>query len=267
MIHLAPNNLYGLALDNPLIIASGCCGFGGERGKRADLAAPGALVTASISLRPRRPGPAPRLIETPAGLLWVAGLPNPGAEAVLRRYAPAWAALDTRLVVSLTGTRPEEFVALAEGLEGVEGVAGLELRLPPEAALAIQILRRTRQASRLPLLARLPALETGLPELARAIVAAGADAIVLPGSRPGLALLPDGRQQPGLLCGPALRPLALRQLSELAGQLDAPIVAGGGIASTDDARDFLRVGATAVQIGSMAMVDPTLPQRIAQELA
>jgi dihydroorotate dehydrogenase (NAD+) catalytic subunit len=266
MIDLAPNSSLGLRLASPVMIAAGCLGFGVEFGGPVALGV-GALVTTSIRLRPRRAGPAARLLETPAGLLWADAAPIPGAEAVLRRYAGAWASWELPLLLSLAGESAEDYVALAEGIEGVEGVAGLEARLPADTPAAVQVVRRLRQATALPLLAKLPALDAGLPELAAAVVAAGADAVVLAGWRAGLAVLPDGRTQRGLLCGPALRPLALAQLAELVGAVEAPIVAGGGIAAAEDARAFLALGAAAVQVGSAALADPTLPARIASALA
>lgn len=266
MHNLAPNNAYGLELRNPIIVAAGCWGFGSEAARLADLGSIGAIVTASISLRPRRPAAEPRLVESPAGLLWAGGTANPGAEAVLRRYGDGWATSPCPIIVSLVGSSAEEYAALAEGLEGLEGIAGIEACLPPDQGQATQALRALRAATSLPLLAKLPPLDGNLLTLATALATAGADALVLSGMRPGLAPLLDGRQARGMLCGPALRPLALLALAELAGQVALPIVAGGGVATTADAQALLALGASAVLVGSAALVDPTVPERIAREL-
>jgi dihydroorotate dehydrogenase (NAD+) catalytic subunit len=270
MVNLAPHNPYGLELSGPIMVAAGCWGYGAEYVRLANPTALGAIVTSSTSLRPRRPAALPRIVETPGGLLWAGGTPNPGIEAVLRRYGEFWAATPTPILLSITGSSPDDYADLAAGLEGVEGsegIAGLELCLPVDEHHAPAIVQQVRAATMLPLLVKLPPRPNGLVELARAVAAAGADALVLPGAVPGAMPDAEARLRGGWLCGPAVRPLALWQLSLVADKLDIPIVAGGGVTSAADARALLALGASAVQIGSAAMVDPSLPGRIAAELS
>lgn len=264
-INLAPDNPYGLELRSPVLVAAGCFGYGAEYARVTDSAQLGAIVTTSTSLRPRRLGQQ-QLIETPAGLLWSGGA-NPGFAGALKRYAAFWAASPTPIIMSIVGQSAPDYAELAGQIEGVEGIAGLELVLPDEPALIARIIHQVRENCGLPLLAKLPFRAVGLEALVLQAVAAGADVLVLPAGRPGLVLLSDGQPLSGMLCGPALRPLALQQLAELAARIEVPIIAGGGIACADDARAFLALGASAVQVGSAILADPGLPGRIAVELA
>jgi dihydroorotate dehydrogenase (NAD+) catalytic subunit len=271
MIDLAPNNPYGLSLASPVLTAAGCFGYGIEYARLVDLERIGAIVTRSTTLYPQRVARPPRWIETPAGLLAAGPWPNPGLERVLERYAPTWATWRTLVLLSAEGASPAEYAAVATALEGVEGIAGLELNLAAHADQIAAIVRAARAATQLPLLAKLPAhpesARAGLPELARAAAAAGADAIVVAAAPHGLAIDPQsGERLAGWLCGPALRPLALRSVADVAAAASVPVVGGGGIATAEDARQFLAAGAAAVQIGAALLADPEAAVRIAREL-
>jgi dihydroorotate dehydrogenase (NAD+) catalytic subunit len=265
-IDLAPNNPYGLALKGRVLAAAGCFGYGGEYARLIDNDRIGAIVTRSTTLRGRRVARPPRLIETPAGVLAVGDWPNPGLERVAERYAPLWAAWTTPVLLSVVGDTPDEYAAFASALEGVEGIAGLELNLAAQAASAARITSAVRAATQLPVLAKLPPT-TGLVALARSVADAGADALTLIASPRGMATDPrSGERVEGWLSGPALRPFALAQVSDVTAVVDVPVVGCGGIATADDARQFLAAGATAVQIGAALLADPGALVRIGMEL-
>ncbi len=270
MIDLAPNNPYGLALASPVLTAAGCFGYGVEYARLVDVERIGAIVTRSTTLYRRRVARPPRLVETPAGVLAVGPWPNPGLSRVIERYTPIWAGWRTPVLLSVVGETPADYAAMAAALEGVEGVAGLELNVEDHAERAAAITAAARAATLLPLLVKLPHPEgtrEGLAELARTVAAAGADAITLIGAPRGMALDPrSGERCEGRLSGPALRPLALRLVAEVAAAVSVPVVGCGGIATADDARQFLAVGAAAVQVGAALLADPGAAVRIADEL-
>ncbi len=268
-VELAPHNPYGLALRAPVLAAAGCLGYGVEYARLVDLERLGAVVTRTTTLHPRRVARPPRLIETPAGLLAVGPWPNPGLPAVLERYAPVWAGWRTPVILSVAAATPAELTELLRLLEGVEGIAGVELHLAeiggrPGAAVAA-----ARAATQLPLLAKLPPLdEAPLAELAAATAAAGADALVVAGGPPGAWIDPaSGEMLSGVLCGPALRPLALRRVAAVAAAVEAPVIGCGGVARPEDARQFLAAGARAVAIGAGLLADPGCAEWIAAALA
>lgn len=271
MIDLAPHNPYGLILRQPVLTAAGCFGYGVEYARIANIADIGAIITRSTTLHRRRVARPPQLIETPAGLLAISAWPNPGLARVIERHAPIWAGWDTPVLLSVVGATVEDFAAVAAALEGVEGIAGLELNLASHASTAARVIAATRAATQLPLLAKLPYLEgdrQALAGLARSAADAGADAIVAIGSPRGMALDPqNGERVEGWLSGPALRPLALALVADLAAVVSIPVIGCGGIASVEDARQFLAAGAVAVQIGAALLADPGAAARIGVELA
>lgn len=267
-IDLAPHNPYGLSLRSPVLTAAGCFGYGLEYARVVDLSQIGAIVTRSTTLRGRRVARAPQLIETPAGVLAVGGWPDPGIARVIERCAPVWAGWNTPVILSIAGDSVEDFSAAAAALEGVEGVAGLELNLAEHVDRAARIMAATRAASQLPLLAKLPPLGAGLLALARSLADAGADALTLIAPPRGAAADPrTGEQLQGWLSGPAIRPLALAIVAEIAAELGLPLVGCGGVASAGDARQFLAAGAAAVQVGAVLLADPGAAGRIGVELA
>ena len=268
MIELAPNNAYGLSLRTPLLAAAGTLGYGVEYTRLIDVQRLGALVTRTTSLQSRRPALAapPRLIETPAGLLVTGGDVNPGLRYVAERYAPQWAAWDTPVLVSVGGATAEQCAEVARNIEGVEGVAGVEFNLARFGANAAGAVALLRTATQLPLLVKLPCDAPDMVGIAQAAVSGGADAMVL-GPPLGLHIDGDtGMRYEGWLCGPALRPLALRRAAELVAAVEVPVIGGGGVASVADAQAFLHVGVAAVSLGSVLLADPLLVDRIAAEM-
>jgi dihydroorotate dehydrogenase (NAD+) catalytic subunit len=266
-VELAPSNPYGLALKRPVMAAAGCFGYGLEYARLVDIDGIGAIVTRSTTLRGRRVAHPPQLIETPAGVLAAGAWPDPGLARVAERYAPVWAAWATPVVLSVFGDAPDEYAAVASALEGVEGIAGLELNLATHAATAARITSAVRAATQLPLLAKLPPTGTGLAALARSVADAGADALTLIASPRGLAADPrSGELAEGWLSGPALLPFALAHVNDVAAVVGVPVIGCGGIATANDARQFLAAGAIAVQVGAALLADPNAVVRIGAEL-
>jgi dihydroorotate dehydrogenase (NAD+) catalytic subunit len=274
MIDLAPSNPYSLELATPVVAAAGCLGYGVEVARQLGLAQRGAahglgaIVTRTTTARARRGRPA--LVETPAGLLYLGGEQNPGLRAVRERFAPAWAAWEVRVLLSVAAEGPEELAAMLADLDMVEGVAGVELPLGAHGALrpadAAPLVRAARAATPLPLVVKLPGHAPDLPELARAAADAGADALALidglPGAAPG-----TGGTRSGTLCGPALRPLALRAVAAVAAAVAVPIIGLGGVTGPDDARALREAGAAAVGLGSALLGDLRAAARVAAGLS
>jgi dihydroorotate dehydrogenase (NAD+) catalytic subunit len=268
MIDLAPNNPYGLRLERPVLAAAGVLGYGTEcsrmLGFAGDVAAHGlgALISSTTTLRPVRGQP--QIVETPAGLIYRARLNNPGIERVLRRYAPAWSKWNLPVVLSIAGADAAECAEIAMRLEGIEGVAGIDLALPvmrvSDTDEAAAIVAAVRSVSLLPLIGRLPPSAGDLPAMARAVVDAGADSIALSGGFAGAAPDAQGELVNGWLCGPAARPLALAALAALRDAVDVPLIAGGGITSAADAAVFQRLGVDVLALGTVLLNNPWAAQ-------
>jgi len=266
-----------LTLRNPVLVASGCGGTGRELTPYLDLSVLGGFVTRSISLDPRPGGPAPRIVESPSGLVNAVGLPNPGISGFLATELPWLVRQGARTFVSVVGRSLGEYAELTRRLAHAPGIAGLEVNVsvPDPTALDVYDAREAahggsviaacrRELPRdLPVLAKLRPDAGRIVEAARAAAEAGADAVVVANAVP--ALLPDGRG--GGLSGPAIRPLALRCVADVhAAYPDLTIVGVGGIASAADARAFLEAGASAVQVGTALLHDPTTAARILEDL-
>lgn len=266
MIELAPNNPYGLALATPVLTAAGCFGYGVEYSRMIPLERIGAIVTPATALRGLRVA-ALRLIETPSGLLCAGEWPVSSLSSVLGRHAHIWAGWKTPVLLNITGAAPADYAALASSIEGTEGIAGLELDLAGHEERAAAIVAATRAVTLLPLLAKLATHDQGMAGRAQAVAAAGADAVVVAAPRRALQFDPHTNERiEGRLCGPAVRPLALRLVAEVAAAVEIPVIGSGGIASAADARQFLAAGATAVQLGSVLLSDPTAAAQISDEL-
>ncbi len=274
----------GLRLPNPIMVASGTFGYGIEYGDVVDVNRLGAICCKGTTLKARIGNVTPRVTETPAGMLNSIGLQNPGVDAVVQRYAPTWQRWLVPVIVNVAGESVADYVEVARRLEGIPGVAGIELNIScpnvgkgglqfaidPDAAGSVTA--AVRRATELPLLVKLSPNVADVRPIARAIEAAGADAITAVNTLSGIALRPD-RTRPllgnvyGGLSGPAIKPVALRVVYEVAQVVDIPVVGIGGVADLGDVLDFLAVGAAAVQVGTAVFADPTLPARLVDELA
>lgn len=274
----------GLVLENPVVAASGPFGYGVEYAGLVELDRIGAIVTRSTTLKPRAGNRGARVAEAAGGLLNGVGLQNPGIDAVVERFAPTWRGWRVPVIVSLAAGSSGEFAELARRLDGVPGVAGIELNLSCpnlarggtlfalDADAAAAAVGAARRATGLPLLAKLSPNAADPRLIARAAADAGADALVAVNTLSGLAVSPDGDRPLlgsgyGGLSGPAIRPLALRVVYEVAGSVDVPVVGVGGVTGLRAALDFLAVGAAAVGIGTAVLGDPALPVRLVEELA
>ncbi|MFW6199228.1 MAG: dihydroorotate dehydrogenase [Gemmatimonadota bacterium] len=279
-------NVFGTNFRNPVLLAAGTCGFGREVHEVVDLERLGGLVTKSVTLEPRWGNPPPRVTEFGAGMLNSVGLTNPGAEAVRDRELP-WLRdhlRRTRILVSVAGHTPGEYVRIVELLDDSEGFLGYEINLscPNDTRLedvpfaldpdAVRdVLGRVRERTQRPVVAKLAPNDPRLPDTVRVAEDAGVDGITLVNTLPGLALDPEtGRPRlgagPGGVSGPALRPVGVRAVAEAVAVTSLPVLGVGGVASAADALEYLRAGATLVQVGTASFADPRVGLRIAEEL-
>jgi dihydroorotate dehydrogenase (NAD+) catalytic subunit len=212
------------------------------------------------------------------------GLQNPGVDAVIEKYAAAWTTWRTPVLVNVAGESVHDYVEVARRLDGVPGVAGIELNISCpnvgrgglqfaiDASAAAEVTAAVRRATDLPLLVKLSPNVADIRPIARAIADAGADALTAINTLSGIAVAP-GRQRPllgniyGGLSGPAIKPIALRVVYEAAQVVSIPVIGIGGVTDLADVLDFLAVGAVAVQVGTAIFADPTLPVRLVDELA
>ena len=275
-------DLGGLSMPTPVMVASGCAGTGRELSGLIDTRRVGAIVTRSITLRPRRGDPTPRIAESPAGITWSTGMQNPGIEAFLEEELPRYVRAGTVVIVSIAGGSLEEYVRLSTLLQGRPEISALEVRLsePDEelrrmvlgahADRAAEVVGAVARMSMIPIFAKLPASSPDIVELARGVVRAGAHGVTLMDSPPAMGvdaatLRPTLGPVAGWLSGPALKPLTTRAVFEVAREMpDTPIIAVGGVRSGDDAVEMLLAGAWAVQVGTATLIDPSSPIEVAR---
>jgi dihydroorotate dehydrogenase (NAD+) catalytic subunit len=274
----------GLVLPNPILVASGTFGYGVEYGDVVEVDRLGGICCKGTTLKPRIGNPTPRVTETPGGMLNSIGLQNPGVDAVVEKYAETWTTWKTPVIVNVAGESVHDYVEVTRRLDGVPGVAAIELNISCpnvgagglqfaiDAGAAAEVTAAVRRATDLPLLVKLSPNVADIRPIARAIADAGADALTAINTLSGIAVAP-GRERPllgniyGGLSGPAVKPVALRVVYEAAQAVRIPVVAIGGVTELADVLDFLAVGAVAVQVGTAIFADPTLPVRLVDELA
>ncbi len=276
-------NVAGLCLQNPIIAASGTCGYGEELHPFVDLNRLGGVVVKGLSLKPRPGNPAPRLVETTAGMLNSVGLQNVGIEAFLRDKLPRLRGYRTNIVVNFFGDSPDEYAAVAARASEAEDIAALEANIScpnvrhggmlfsSDARLTAEVVTKIRQATRLPLWVKLSPNVTDIAEIARAAEAAGADAISLINTVVGMAIDLEGRRAElpfgfGGLSGPAIKPIALRMVWQVSQAVRIPVVGMGGIMNGRDALEFLLAGAAACQVGTASFADPAACRKIVSEM-
>ncbi len=266
-----------LRLQNPVMPASGC--FGPELGALIDLNRLGALVTKTVFYHPRSGNPAHRLGETYGGMLNSVGIPSRGIESFLADLLPRYTAWRAPTIVSIGGLTVHEYFELADRLVGVPGIAALEVNIScpnlEAGGLEIganphtveQVIRGVVDRSRVPVIAKLTPNVTSIVEIARASEAAGATAVSAINAPVGMSI--DVRTRTtdiggitGGLTGPAIKPIALRMVWQVARSVSIPVIGIGGIATAGDALEFLLAGATAVQVGSATFTRPDSMLRV-----
>lgn len=267
-------NFAGIELTSPVVLASGTCGYGRELEPFLDLSAIGGIVTKTITPEPRSGNEPPRVVETPAGMLNAIGLQNPGLEGFMRDKWPYLAELNTAVFVNIAAPTAELHGEMAASLDRLEGIAGLEINISSpnmrdggmlfgcNARASAAVVEAVRQRTDLPVIAKLTPNVTDIVEIAAAVEEAGAHGISLINTLVGMAVDVEMRRPvlanvTGGLSGPAIRPVALAMVWKVRRAVSIPIMGIGGIASADDALQFLLAGASAVQIGTATFTNPT----------
>jgi dihydroorotate dehydrogenase (NAD+) catalytic subunit len=272
----------GLRLRSPVLVASGTFGYGFDA-PQVDRSALGAIVTKGTTLRSREGNAPSRIAETPSGMLNAIGLQNPGVEHVARVYAPIWASWEVPVIINVAGDSVDEYVAVAHRLDGVPGIAGVELNIScPNVAnglqfgvdpvMAAELTSAVRGVTRLPLMVKLTPNVTDIVAVARAVEDAGADAVSAINTYVGMSI-DVRRRRPvlsrvsGGLSGPAIKPLALHAVWQVASAVRIPVVGIGGITTAADALEFLLAGAAAVQLGTVNYIRPQAAREVLDGIA
>lgn len=271
-----------LRLENPILVASGTFGYAREMAAYVDFRKLGGVIPKTVTPVPRIGNPPPRTVETAAGLLNSIGLDNDGLEVFIEKHLPYLLSLGTAVIVNVAGRDEEEFVRMAERLDEFDELAAVELNIScpnvsggvdygTDPAKTFAVVRAVREACELPVVAKLTPNVTSVPEIAAAAAEAGADAVSLINTVQGMAV--DWRRRRpvlgngiGGLSGPAIKPIALRIVWQVARAVKVPIIGVGGIQGLDDVMEFLVAGASAVQVGTANFYDPGLAGRLVDEL-
>ncbi|MDH7496855.1 MAG: dihydroorotate dehydrogenase [Syntrophomonadaceae bacterium] len=276
-------DLGGIPLRNPVTVASGTFGYGREYEEFVDLKRLGAVIVKGTTLEPRAGNPPPRIVETPAGMLNAIGLENPGVEAFVSEHLPYLAGRGVTIIANIAGDTVEEYAALAARLDGQPDLAGIEVNIScpnvkrggmqfgTDPGMVREVVTAVRENTGKPLVVKLSPNVTDIVQMARVAVEAGADALSLINTLLGMAIDVE-KQRPvlanvfGGLSGPAIKPVAVRMVYQVAREVDVPILGMGGIMSLGDVLEFLLAGATAVSVGTGNFVEPHLSQRLVGEL-
>lgn len=272
-----------LKLVNPILVASGTFGYAREMAAFVPFHRLGGIVPKTITPQPRIGNPPPRTYETAAGLLNSIGLDNDGLETFLSKHLSYLTGLGTAVIANIAGHNAAEFIEMASRLDSCPGLAGLELNIScPNVAGGVdfgvdpqktfEIVKGVREVCRLPIVAKLTPNVTNIVTIAAAAAEAGADAVTLVNTFQGMAI--DWRKRKpilgnvvGGLSGPAIKPIVLRMVMQVARAVKVPIIAVGGIQCLDDVLEFLVAGATAVQIGTANFYNPSLAGRLVDDLS
>ncbi|HBI16116.1 MAG TPA: dihydroorotate dehydrogenase [Desulfobulbaceae bacterium] len=273
----------GLTLRNPVCTASGTFGYGREFASLVDLNRLGAIIVKGISLLPRPGNPPPRIFETACGMLNAIGLENVGVERFISEKLPWLRQVTTPVIVNILGDSIDDYARLAGRLATVEGISALEVNIScpnvkkggvafgtvPEMAAAVTT--AVRQATALPVIVKLSPNVTDITVIARAVADAGADGLSLINTLLGMAIdvrtrRPRLANVVGGLSGPAIKPVALRMVWQVAKVVSIPVIGIGGITTSEDALEFLVAGATAIQVGTANFYQPTATEEIVDGL-
>ena len=274
-------NIAGLQMKNPVMTASGTFGYGTEYADFVDLSRIGGIIVKGTTLHPRQGNPYPRLAETPSGMLNAVGLQNKGVDYFIGHIYPTIKDIDTNIIVNVSGSQVADYVATAERLNDLERIPAIELNIScpnvkqggmafgTSCASAAQVVEAVRKAYRKTLIVKLSPNVTDIAEIARAAEGAGADAVSLINTLLGMAIDAQTRRPvlstvTGGLSGPAVKPVALRMVWQVAQAVGIPVIGLGGIMTATDAVEFLLAGATAVQIGTANFIDPTVTVKVVE---
>jgi dihydroorotate dehydrogenase (NAD+) catalytic subunit len=271
-----------LQLPNPILLASGTCGYGRELAAFVDFQKLGGLIPKTVTPQARVGNSVPRTVETSAGLLNAIGLDNDGLEAFIAHHVPYLTTLGCPIIVSIAGKTRDEFKLGASRISEIAGIAAVELNIScpnvtggidfaTDAQLCEQLVADVCKVCKLPVLAKLSPNVTTIAEIAKAAEQGGADALCVVNTVLGMAIhwkqqVPILANVLGGLSGPAIKPIALRCVYQVSQAVQIPVVGIGGISSLDDVMEFLVAGASAVQIGTANYHDPGLSSRILAEL-
>ena len=270
----------GITLKNPVMTASGTYGYGLEYSDFIDLSKLGGIVVKGTTLNPRQGNPYPRMAETPSGMLNAVGLQNKGVEYFCSEIYPSIKDIDTHMIVNVSGSTVEDYMATAERIAELDKIPAIELNIScpnvkeggmafgVTCAGAAEVVRAVRKVYPKTLIVKLSPNVTDITEIARAVETEGADSISMINTLLGMAIDVKSRKPilstvTGGLSGPAVKPVALRMVWQTAKVVSIPIIGMGGISSYEDAIEFLLAGASAVQVGTYNFVDPTITTKIA----
>ena len=273
-------DIAGLKLRNPVMTASGTFGYGEEFQEYVNLETIGAFVTKGLSLKPRAGNPTPRIVETPGGMLNAIGLQNVGIDAFVQKKVPFLRTVNTPAIANFFGYTPEEYAELAARLDTIPEVAALEVNIScpnvkqggivfgTDPGCAASVVKACRAATKKPLIVKLSPNVTDIVEMAQSCEGEGADALSVINTLTGMAIDLERRRPvlanvTGGLSGPAIKPVALRMVWQVAKVVKVPVIGIGGIMSATDALEFMLAGATAVQVGTASFVNPGAAQEIA----
>lgn len=265
----------GIKMRNPIMAASGTFGYGEEYRDYIPINRLGALITKGISLKPQAGNPPPRLVETTGGMLNAIGLQNIGVNALLEEKVSRLKKFGTPIIINIFGTTLKEYEEVARRLEGIRGIAGLEVNIScpnlksggisfgTDPREVFKVVSKVRKSSSRPILVKLSPNVTDITVIARSAEEAGADAISLINTLTGMAVDVETRAPKlgnitGGLSGPAIKPIALRMVWEVYNKVNIPIIGMGGIINAQDALEFIIVGASAVQIGTAHFLNPSV---------
>jgi len=268
-----------LKLKNPVMTASGTFGYGEEYAPYVDLNRLGAIIVKGLSLKPRHGNLSPRIMETPAGMLNAIGLQNVGVKSFIRDKLPYLRQLDTAIIANVYGETIEEYLRISEILTAAGGVHALEINVScpnvkkggvafgADPDMIAEVTAGVRGVTDLPVIVKLSPNVTDIALMAKAAEAAGADAVSLINTITGMSVdvekrIPHLKNVTGGLSGPAIKPIALRMVWQVATQIHIPVIGVGGIMSAPDALEFLIVGARAIQVGTANFIDPRATMNI-----
>lgn len=272
-VQIAPGHEKGLLLPNPVLTASGTCGYGEELFEIFDVRALGGIICKGTTLRPRDGNPQPRIIEVAAGMLNSIGLQNIGIDALIKEKAPLWAKWQVPVIVNIAGDSIDEYAQIASRLEGIAGISGIEVNIScpnvsrggmqfgTDPIMAAEVTDAVKEVSTLPVIIKLSPNVTDIVTIARSVSEAGADSISLINTVVGMdidivTMKPKLMNVYGGLSGPAIKPIALQMVYRVAGEVNIPIVGCGGIMNAEDALEFIMAGAMAVEVGTATLVNP-----------